>query len=227
MGMGELLKFFGVLILITRFEFSNRRDLWSPKSNNWFIPTPAIGMTTRMSKHQFDILLTNMTFSNQPETRPKGMSLEKYQWRSVDDFVQEFNKHQHACFFPLEMITIDKSMIQWYGIGGHWINAGLPNYVAIDRKPENGCENACCRQTGIMMVLHLVKGPVEEELELDDEAHKSLHGCKIMLHLLHTWTSTRWQIVCADSYLASSSAAMQLYSKHFWSIGVVKTATWQ
>jgi hypothetical protein len=43
--------------------------------------------------------------------------------------------------------------------------------VAIDRKPENGCEiqNACCGRTGIMMALHLVKGPVEEELELDDE----------------------------------------------------------
>jgi hypothetical protein len=38
----------------------------------------------------------------------------------------------HAHFCPLEMITIDESMIQWYGIGGHQINAGLPNYVEID-----------------------------------------------------------------------------------------------
>jgi hypothetical protein len=30
MGMGELLKFFGVLILITWFEFNNHTDLWSP-----------------------------------------------------------------------------------------------------------------------------------------------------------------------------------------------------
>jgi Transposase IS4 len=78
MGMGELLKFFGVLILISRFEFSNCRDLWSPKSNNRFIPSPAIGMTTGMSKHRFDILLANMTFSDQSETRPEGMSSEKY-----------------------------------------------------------------------------------------------------------------------------------------------------
>jgi Transposase IS4 len=127
------------------------------------------------------------------------------------------------------MITIDESMIRWYGIGGHWINAGLPNYMAIDRKPENGCEiqNACCGRTGIMMALHLVKGPVEEELELDDEAHESLQGCKIMLHLVRTWSSTRWRIICADSYFASSSAAMQLYLKHFRFIGVVKTATQQ
>jgi Transposase IS4 len=118
-------------------------------------------------------------------------------------------------------------MIQWYGSGGHWINAGLPNYMAIDHKPENGCkiQNACCGRTGTMMALHLVKGPVEEELQLNDENSESLHGCKIMLQLLHTWSSTRWQIVCADSYFASSSAAMQLYSKRFRFIGVVKTAT--
>jgi hypothetical protein len=85
----------------------------------------------------------------------------------VDDFISEFNKHQRACFRPLEMVTIDESMIRWYGIGGHWINAGLPSYLAIDREPENDCEiqNACCGRRGIMMALHLVKGPVEEELE--------------------------------------------------------------
>jgi Transposase IS4 len=120
--------------------------------------------------------------------------LEKYRWRLVDDFVLEFNKHQRAHFPPSKMITIDESMIQWNGIGGHWINAGLPNYVTIDRKPENGCkiQNACCRRTGIMMALHLVKGPVEDELELNDEADKCLHGCNIMLHLLGTWSNTRW-----------------------------------
>jgi hypothetical protein len=77
----------------------------------------------------------------------------------VDDFITEFNKHQCTCFRPSEMITIDGSMIQWYGIGVHWINVG---YMAIDHKPENSCEiqNACCRQMGIMMALHLIKGPV-------------------------------------------------------------------
>jgi Transposase IS4 len=78
-GMGELLKFFGVLILIMQNKFSNHRDLWSPNLHNRFIPTLAIGMTTlRISKHWFDILLANMTFSDQPETPPEGMSSEKY-----------------------------------------------------------------------------------------------------------------------------------------------------
>jgi hypothetical protein len=57
-------------------------------------------------------------------------------------------------------------MIQWYGAGGDWINKGLPHYVAIDHRPENGCEiqNAACGKTGIMMELHVVKGPAEERL---------------------------------------------------------------
>jgi Transposase IS4 len=86
MEMGELLKLFGVLILITQFEFNSQRDLWKPVSDNKFIPSPAIGMTTGMAKHQFKNLLTNITFSDQPETQPKGMSSEKYRWRLVDDF---------------------------------------------------------------------------------------------------------------------------------------------
>jgi Transposase IS4 len=40
MEMGELLKFFGVLILITQFEFNSQRDLWKPVSDNKFIPSP-------------------------------------------------------------------------------------------------------------------------------------------------------------------------------------------
>ena len=31
-------------------------------------------------------------------------------------------------------------MYRWYGVGGHYINASLPQYIAIDRKHENDCE---------------------------------------------------------------------------------------
>jgi hypothetical protein len=91
--------------------------------------------------------------------------------------MMEFSKHQHAYFQSSAMITIDEPMIQYFGTGGYWINAGLPNYMAID-----GCkiQNYCCGKTDIMMALHLVKGPVEEELQLNDDDNKCLHGCKIM-----------------------------------------------
>jgi Transposase IS4 len=116
-------------------------------------------------------------------------------------------------------------MIQWYGMGGDWINKGLPHYVAIDRKPENGCEiqNAACGKTGIMMELHVVTGPVEERLVLEND-DKEL-GCKIVVHLLRFWSSSKCHIVCADSYFASIQAARRLFDLNFRFIGVVKTAT--
>jgi hypothetical protein len=44
------------------------------------------------------------------------------------------------------------------GKGGSWINQGMPHYVAIDRKPENGAEiqNAPCGRSGNMLSLKLV-----------------------------------------------------------------------
>ena len=75
------------------------------------------------------------------------------------------------------------------------------------------------------MELHLVKGPAEETLALDDEDKDLLHGCKILLHLLRHWTSAKWRIVCADSAFASTQAALQLYESGFRFIGVIKQAT--
>jgi Transposase IS4 len=119
-------------------------------------------------------------------------------------------------------------MIRWYGTGGDWINKGLPHYVAIDRKPENSCEiqNAACGKTGIMMELHVVKGPAEERLVLENDEDDDLrHGCKVMLHLLRFWTSAKCRIVCADSYFASVQAARRQFDLNFRFIGVIKTTT--
>ena len=56
-------------------------------------------------------------------------------------------------FFLSEWICVDESMSRWYGLGGSWINIGLPMYVSIDRKPESGCEiqNAACGISGVML----------------------------------------------------------------------------
>jgi Transposase IS4 len=104
-------------------------------------------------------------------------------------------------------------------MGGDWINDGLPHYVAIDRKPESGCEiqTACCGSSGIMMSLRIIKG---EDIEGDDD-HQ--HGLKVMLKLLDTWPS-RGKIVCADSYFASIHACVALYERGWRFIGVIKTS---
>ena len=156
---GELLEWFGILILITRFEFGERDHLWRTKSTCKYIPAPNFGECTGMTRDRFNDIYRFMVWSIQPPRRPEGMSSETFRWKLVEDFVTNFNEHRWSYFSPGWLICVDESMSRWYGLGGHWINMGLPMYVSIDRKPEDGLEiqNAACANSGIMYQLKLVK----------------------------------------------------------------------
>ena len=58
----------------------------------------------------------------------------------IDDMVEIFNRHREGYFLTSEWICVDESISHWYGLGVGWINIGLPMYISIDHKPENGCE---------------------------------------------------------------------------------------
>ena len=155
------------------------------------------------------------------------MSSEKYRWMLVDDHIQNFNNHRAKIYYPSQVICVDESISRWYGIGGYWINAGLPQYIAIDRKPEDGCEiqNAADGVTGIMMRLKLVKTSGEEAECVEHDGNLN-HGTNVLLELTEAWHNTSIpRIVCADSYFASVQAADQMYGKKMRFIGPVKTAT--
>ena len=83
-----------------------------------------------------------------------------------DDIVSNFNKNRARNYHPSDSIYVDESMSRWYGIRGHCINSGLPQYIEIDRKPKNGCDikNADDGVSGIMMQLNLVKTSSEKYL---------------------------------------------------------------
>ena len=136
---GEILKLFGIMILMTRVEFTSRRNLWSNTPISKYIPAPSFGKTG-MTRNRFDVLWRYFKWSYQPDSRPLGMSDSAYRWMLVDDFISHFNDHRVHCINPSEMLCVDEYMFRWYGIGGDWINKGLPIYIAIDRKPENGAE---------------------------------------------------------------------------------------
>jgi Transposase IS4 len=156
---GELLKFFGILILITRYEFADRASLWSPQSRCKYIPAANLGERTGMTRDRFTCLLRYVCWSDQPLIRPENMSSEDYRWKLIDGFVERINQHRSHFFFPSWLICADESISRWYGLGGHWINMGLPMYVAMDRKPEDGLEiqDACCAKSGILLQLKIVK----------------------------------------------------------------------
>ena len=153
-----LLKYLGVSLLATRFEFGDRGSLWNEKKRYKYIHPPQFG-GTGISKNRYEEITGALRYSNQPSTRPDGMSHETWRWKLVDDFVYNFNEHREQYYTPSFILCVDESMSRWYGLGGHWINMGLPMYVAMDRKPENGAEiqNCCDGNSGIMMKLRLVR----------------------------------------------------------------------
>lgn len=109
-------------------------------------------------------------------------------------------------------------------MGGHWIEVGLPRYVAIDRKPENGCEiqDSCCGRSGILLRLELVT-TAEEEAQKESEGDL-LHGTAVMRRLVKPWSGSG-RIVCVDSYFASVTAAEMLLNMGLKFIGVINNAT--
>jgi Transposase IS4 len=67
MTTAELLKFIGVLILGTRFEFGSRADLWKTEATSRLFNPPPFGRKTAMSRGRFDDLRSCLTFSRVDE----------------------------------------------------------------------------------------------------------------------------------------------------------------
>jgi hypothetical protein len=156
------------------------------------------------------------------------MSTEAYRWLLVDAFVNNFNWYRETNFSPSDLICADKSISRWYGQGGYWINHRLPQYIAIDRKPEFGCEiqNLCCGRSGIMMRLKLVKTMEEQSTHAQPSDGGLWHGTAVLKYLVLPW-ARKDRIVCADLYFASVGTLMELKRIGLRFIGVVKTATRQ
>ena len=97
---GEIVKFFGVMLLVTRFEFGSRASLGSSMTTNKYIPAPSFSLTG-MPQKRFDDLWMCIRFSEQPPNRPSDMTSEQYRWRLVDDFVKNFSEHRAQDFSHL------------------------------------------------------------------------------------------------------------------------------
>ncbi len=145
----------------------------------------------------------------------------------VDDFVGFINDEHEKFFSPSSWICVDESISHWCGTGGDWINEGVPMRMAIDCKPENGCEiqDACDGETGIMLCLKIVKtADAEERSQIHPLGEDLNHGTKVLAHLVMPWACTM-HTVCTDSHFASVQAAKHLFHLGLRFIGIVKTAT--
>jgi Transposase IS4 len=90
----ELLKFIGVLILGTRYEFGSRADLWKTEATNRLSIPPTFGRKTGMSRGRFDDIWSCLTFSRQA-IRTEDQCSAEHRWQLVADFVQSINHHLH------------------------------------------------------------------------------------------------------------------------------------
>jgi Transposase IS4 len=128
-SVGELLKFFGVLVLMTRLELGKRHDLWKTSPSSRYIPAPAYGKTG-VSRNRFDQISACIRFNDQPKMQGEISSV-RYRWMLVNDFVSAVNTQRRTMVTASEILYVDESSARWYGQGGLWIDFGLPHYVSI------------------------------------------------------------------------------------------------
>ena len=126
----ELCKLMGILILITRFEFTSRATLWVWQSNSKFIPPPQFGKTTGMSRIRFDDLWSHLRWSFQPEERPDDKSHSEHRWMLVNDMVDMFNKHRANFMCYLSSLEFNEGRGQQHGVVMKQGTLGTTNMLA-------------------------------------------------------------------------------------------------
>ena len=91
MTIGEMVKFMGLCILITRFQFLSRQDLWSQAAPSKYVPEFKLGQLTRMSWNRFYMIWICLRCIHQPKQREEVMTHAQYRWLLVDKFIDRFN----------------------------------------------------------------------------------------------------------------------------------------
>ena len=135
----------------------------------------------------------------------------EHRWMLIDDMVEIFNWHREEYFLPSEWICVDESISRWYGLGFGWINIGITVYIAIDSKPESGCEihNSACGDSGVMLRLLIVNSAEDLVLHILENYEGIAHGTSILKYLCLPWAKTQ-RGFCADLCFASVSSAEEL-----------------
>jgi len=192
-----MLKFIGFIVLATRYETGSRAELSSTKPRNPYLVAPAFGARTRLSRCRFDALWFCVAFREQ-SSRGGGVS-EQSRWDISTDFVDSINAHRDSHVSPSKYPCIDESMCKWYGQGGPWIKRGPPMYVAIDRKPENGCaiQNTACGRSGIMLRLSVVTWAEHQRATCMDIDDSLPHVASVLKRLVAPWAGTQ-RVFCAS-----------------------------
>ena len=86
-----------------------------------------------MSRNKLEALLRHIYFSGSPKSSDGDRS------SYVSGLLDAINEHRQTFLHPSDTICFGESFSCWYGLGGDWIDIGLPYFVSLDSKPESGC----------------------------------------------------------------------------------------
>ena len=71
---GGLIKFFGIIILGSRYEFGSRREIWSTASVSRLVKVPNFGAKNGISRKWFHNIWSSIWFIEQSEERTEGVT---------------------------------------------------------------------------------------------------------------------------------------------------------
>ena len=199
----ELIRWIGVCMLIASINFrGDCRKLWEGGgAASKYLPSYDL-CAMGMSRNRFDDIWYAVRWSRQPPGQPDGMSSKRYWWMLIEDFVANYNKYRQRTFVPGSHIEANETVVRWYGKGGAFVDAGLPMYLALERKPDNGGEiqNLADITSGIMLHLKVVKSTNKEKATAaaaaanaiaDNDkiatANKAGKGTQVLLELTEPW----------------------------------------
>ena len=222
----EVLKFFGIILLIPRLPQVPRKRLWSTDPLTKYSVLPNLGRTG-MTRDRFKHLLQHMRFSFQPKEKMAHVSDEGHAWMLIDGFVDAINEWKSKRVYPGSIVCVDESMIRWYGLGGEYIKIGAPFYVVIDGKPDAGIEiqTSACAKSGLMLQLKVMRSQTEtakrnfvRHVPTEENA-----GTTAVKELTQPWHRSN-RVAVGDSAFASVATAMEMKKVGMGFVGCVKNA---
>ena len=101
-----------------------------------------------------DRLWGDLQWRNQKYARPDHMFHVEHWWMLIYELFELFDWRVQD-YLPFKWIFVDQWISRWYGLDGGWVNIGLPKYLEINQKPENGCriQNLARGGSGLIMCL--------------------------------------------------------------------------
>ena len=145
---GEMLRFFGVWLLLSTTVRMDRKKFWSTQPIDRESGAP-FRLNDIMSNRRFELILQSLRFTANPPPSYKDRFWE------VRVMIDMWNENMKEKFSPSWVSCLDESMSIWFN---KWT---CPGWMFVPRKPHpfgNEYHLVCCGKTGVMWAIELVEG---------------------------------------------------------------------